>query len=122
MRGRRGALIGEVTGVGEKTGCKTLDTLVSERAAAADAVTNAIVERADAVAEEIFLAGVDSERIVGHFTEIETFAVQIHLAAVHAVLFEGELGERVLNLLHVGNKEEAHQIEPETVNLVLLGV
>src|SRR6202043_4120139 len=98
------------------------DALVGEGTASTDAVANAVVKCADAIAKKIFLGGVDSQRVIGHLAEIETLAIEINLAAVHAVFFEGELCERVLDLLHVGDEEKAHKIESEAVDLVLLGV
>src|SRR5712671_5457242 len=54
---RRRALIREGIRVSKESGSEALHPLVSEWAAAANAIANAIVECANAIAEKIFLAG-----------------------------------------------------------------
>src|SRR5258705_11624748 len=75
LRGRWCALICEGIRVGKESGSEALHPLVGKRAATANTVANAIVECANAVAKEILLAGVDSQRVVGHLAKIKTLAV-----------------------------------------------
>src|SRR6267142_6357547 len=71
---RRRALIREGIRVSKEAGSEALYPLVSEWAAATNAISNAIVECADAITKKIFLGGVDSQSVVGHFAKVETLA------------------------------------------------
>ena len=113
------AAIGEVAGIGEQPGGESLHALIGKRAAAADAIADAVVEAADAEAVEIDLRGVGTDLVVSGVAEVEAFAVKIDLRSVHAVFLRGEGLQRILNVLHVVGELKAHDVEAEAIDLVL---
>ena len=122
MIGWGGVGVGVGAGVGGEAGGEALHARIAEGAAAADAVADAVVEGADAGAVEVDLAGIGTDGVVGGFADVEAFAVEIDLAAVDAVGFGREGVEGGLDVGHVVGEVQAHLIEAEAVDLVLLRV
>ena len=105
-----------VVGVSEQTVAKTLvgaDGLFAvERAAAAHSIPEAVVEGADASAGHIGLNRVDTPGIVGDFSEIPGFTVEVGVRINRP--------DSLQRLLHVAQHMVPHQIEPEAGDLVML--
>ncbi len=109
-------------GIGKEAGRKALHALVIKRAATTDTITDPVVERSNPVAIQVQLGGIDAQGTVCRLAEVEAFAVDVNLASIDAVLRKGQLGERLLDRLQVADEREAHDVEAETVDLVLLRV
>jgi hypothetical protein len=111
------ALVGRV-GIDVEARGETLLLKAAERTAAAHAVADPVVEAADAGAGQVSLDGVHAPSVVRHLSEVPPFAVDVDLRAVDVVLGRLQVAERRLDLLHVGEHVEAHDVEPEAVHLV----
>ncbi len=94
--------------------------ILVEGAAAANAVTEAVVERPDRSSVQLTLNRLLETGIARDFAEIPTFAVERHLGTVDAVLGEGELVECCADRRHVLRGMVAHQVEAEAIDAVIL--
>ena len=113
---------GVAVGVGEQPGAEALmPRVLVERPAAADGVAQPVGERADAGAAELALRGLLEPRVVRHLAEVPALAVEVDRLAVDAVLAQRQLVERRPDVHHVLLRVVAHQVEPEAVDLVVLG-
>src|SRR5271155_4063661 len=116
---RREAAVGEVAWIGEDSGGKALHAFIGEWTAAANAITDAIVERADAKAIKIDLRCIRPDLIIFRVSEVEAFAVEIDLRAIDAVFFRDERLQGLLNMLDIVGEHEAHDVEAEAIDLVV---
>jgi len=92
-----------------------------DRASAVHGVTQAVAEGADAGPAELTLDRLAEQGVVGHLAEVPALSVEVHRRAVDAVFLRGEGIEGGPHCEHGLRRVVAHEVEPETVNVVLPG-
>ena len=118
-----GALAGKRARIGEQTCGKTLVLLIrAEGISTTDRIPDAVIEAAHARSEEVQLAGVRSDGVVGRLGDLEALSIEVNLASINAILLRRQCVQRVADVDHVVDKVQTHGVEAKAVDLVFPGV
>src|SRR5699024_2410296 len=90
-----------------------------ERGPAAHGIAQPVGEGTDPRTTQLSLDRLGEARVAADLTEVPALAVQVDGLTVHAVLGEGELVQGLPNGEHIAHGMVAHQVEPETVHVII---